>query len=113
MEYGVEITQSRRRLRKFNLKGSPKKKQRRMNFIKMELSLQTLSNSLEKDMKNSRLENNKMLQNITDIFLRKLREEKKQVMEKTLDKSSTLNLKIEFNAQNAKRLDIPNLKEIF
>lgn len=84
-----------------------------MNFIKMELDHSYLNHLSEKVIPNSRLDSNRMLENISRIYLIKYKNLKNKKNLVILDNYSLLKWKIEFSARNVKKLNIAFRKIIY
>lgn len=77
-----------------------------MNFIKMVLDHNYLKHLLEKVILNFKLDNSKMQENISLIYLIKYKNLKNKKIQVILDKYSHSKWKTEFNARNVKKLNI-------
>ena len=84
-----------------------------MNFIKMELDHSYSNHLSEKVIPNSRLDSNRMLENISRIYLIKYKNLKNKKNLVILDNYSLLKWKIEFSARNVKKLNIVFRKIIY
>ena len=74
-----------------------------MNFIRMVLDHKYLRHLLEKVTQNSKLDNNRMQENISLTYLIKYKNLKNKKSQAILDKYLHLKWKIEFNVKNVKK----------